>query len=527
MPDLVSLAILLIVSLGAGFALFLIVVKSAPLLEKRENLKQREEVLKEARRQSAEILKDRRQQEDEHIALLQEELDASMLESKEDIATTEEELTARENQIVLESQRVEKAEKKNIDFEERISELGKKIQEERTELDHLHAKLVSSLATQTKTDQKAVIEQTKSHILEERRLESQKVLRFLQDEMESSSRKTAQRLMERVHARYSPEFFWPKSTNIVEISDAKILDRIHPEKSKLIELLTERSGASIHIVGLEDNEKAAPFVKVAGGYGIYREAARLALEDLFRSNQGDWEKAILDLYPRRLAKLEAEALVLGAKAVNELGLTGIHKEVQKLVGALNWRTSYRQNQWYHTVEVAFLAGLIASEVGVDPKDAKRVGLLHDIGKAIDYRIEGSHAVISGDYADRYGERRYICDTVMSHHADLIVETPLAYVLRAADTLSGARPGARVNLEEGYQIRLDGILEAIHSFAGIADVAIMNGGREVHIQVDYARIKERDVPELTKSIAKKIESNVSFPGQIKVLVTRTFESVTVA
>ena len=156
--------------------------------------------------------------------------------------------------------------------------------------------------------------------------------------------------------------------------------------------------------------------------------------------------------------MDEQAKTLGKRAVNELRLEGIHPEIQYLIGALNWRTSYRQNQWYHTVEVAVLAGLIASEIGVDPDFAKRCGLLHDIGKAIDYRIEGSHAV-SGDYADRYGEK-IICDTVMSHHADLLVETPLAYTLIAADTLSGARPGARINLEEGYQIRLSAIAEVV-------------------------------------------------------------------
>jgi ribonuclease Y len=153
--------------------------------------------------------------------------------------------------------------------------------------------------------------------------------------------------------------------------------------------------------------------------------------------------------------------------------------------------------------------------------------LHDIGKVLDYRIEGSHAVISGDYADRYGEERYICDTVMSHHADLIVETPLAYILCAADTLSGARPGARVNLEEGYQIRLSAMHEAVGSFSGIHDVAIMNGGREVHIQVDPKAVKEHEVGPLTKAIAKKIEEGVAYPGQIKVIIIRTYESVAVA
>ena len=179
------------------------------------------------------------------------------------------------------------------------------------------------------------------------------------------------------------------------------------------------------------------------------------------------------------------------------------------------------------MEVAKLAGIIASELGVDADAAKRCGLLHDIGKAIDYRIEGSHAVISGDYADRFGENRLICDTVMSHHNDLVIETPLAYVLRAADTLSGARPGARVNLEEGYQMRMSGIESCVRSFPGVVSLSIMNGAREVHVEVNNKRVQEHDLERLSQSIARKIETDVAFPGEIKILVSRRFEATAVA
>jgi ribonuclease Y len=198
-----------------------------------------------------------------------------------------------------------------------------------------------------------------------------------------------------------------------------------------------------------------------------------------------------------------------------------------MVGHLYWRTSYRQNQFFHSVEVAKLAGILAHELGVDPNLAKRCGLMHDIGKGIDYRLEGGHAVISADYADRFGEHKMICDAVLSHHNDINLETPLASVLKAADTLSGARPGARVNLELGYQTRLTDINEAVRSFEGVSNVAIMNGGREVHVEVSNKKIKENAIEKLVEAIAKKIEDNVTYPGQIKVLVSRKFEATSVA
>lgn len=250
------------------------------------------------------------------------------------------------------------------------------------------------------------------------------------------------------------------------------------------------------------------------------------MTELITKGQGSWSGAA-SAYTKHRTLLEQQAIKLGQHAVAVLGLTDIHPEVQKLVGYLNWRTSYRQNQYLHSLEVAVLAGVVASELEINEMEAKRCGLLHDIGKAIDYRIEGSHAVISADYADRFGERRWICDTVMSHHNDLVLETPLAYVLKTADTLSGARPGARVNLEEGYQIRLSAIDDVVRSFPGILKSSIMNGGREVHIEVNHKRIQEEDLQSLSTAIAKKIEQDVAFPGQIKVLVSRRFEAVSVA
>jgi ribonuclease Y len=225
--------------------------------------------------------------------------------------------------------------------------------------------------------------------------------------------------------------------------------------------------------------------------------------------------------------LEKMALRLGRQAVSKLHINGLNEEIIKMVGALNWRTSYRQNQYYHSLEVAELAGILATELHEDVDTAKRCGLLHDIGKGLDYKIEGSHAIISGDYADRYGESKLICDTIMSHHNDIVLETPLSYLLKTADTLSGARPGARVHLEEGYQIRLAAIDQSIRSFSGILKVAIMSGGREVHVEVNHKKVKENELEKLTKEIVHKIETDVAFPGQIKVVVTRRFEAIAVA
>ena len=519
-------AILLgLASVAVGFLFFLLVLKLLPYLERRENLAQREEVIKEAKRQQAAIIEDAKQQAIENEKLMFEDLEASITQQKEDLITEEEALEAQESYYEQEQKRIAKIENSINEKTKHLESIESQAQETQEELAASKQQLIQALEKVADLNASSTTENIANQYRESRQLECQKVLKSLQEELNSSSRKRAQRVLDRVHARYAPNFVWPKAVNVVEVPSEKSLSYINQDSCKLLDDLAELSGTSIKLIGNED-QKSLGILKVAGGYGIYKEAARLALAELINQPPNQWNRA-QGLYNKHRARLEGEAVILGKKAVRQLQLHGIHPEVQKLIGALNWRTSYRQNQWHHTVEVAVFAGIIATELGVDPEQAKRVGLLHDIGKAIDYRIEGSHAVISGDYADRYGETRLICDTVMSHHADLLVESALAYVLRAADTLSGARPGARVNLEEGYQIRLDAIAEAVKSFGGISDLAIMNGGREVHVQVNHKAVSENEVRALTESIARKIEEDVAYPGQIKVLVSRSFESISVA
>lgn len=517
---------LFIFSAISGLLLFRGLLLWLPRLERKESLVQKGEVIKEALKQKNTILEGARHQAKEHLTVMSEELETSIMQKNDDLQLEEKEIEAREQFFEGELQRVAKLETTHATKEAEVIQLADIVEKKKERTLLVKAETISALEVYTEMDAKQLVQSVTSNLTAARQLECQKVLKFIQEEVSSSSQKLARRLLDRIHARYAPNFAWPKSTNFIEVSDPALFAKLAEEESPLLAELRELSEVKIlPIVGEES--KGIQHIKVVGGFGIYREAVRLAIEELVSSSsKNQWGKS-KTIYNKYKLKLEHEAEQLGKKAVTILHLQGIHPEVQKLIGALNWRTSYRQNQWYHTVEVAELAGILGAELGVNPDDAKRVGLLHDIGKAIDYRIEGSHAVISGDYADRFGEKRYICDTVMSHHADLKVDTPLAYILQAADTLSGARPGARVNLEEGYQIRLSAIYEVIESFAGIIDIAVMNGGREVHVKVNHNKVAEKDVKNLTQQIVHKIEEDVAYPGQIKILVTRTFESSIVA
>lgn len=344
--------------------------------------------------------------------------------------------------------------------------------------------------------------------------------------IKKQAHKKAQQLLENVYFRYKSNFIWPKSSYNVAFESEKVFKKYFQDDERTLNFFTELSPD----VSLTPHEHDGHFsLKIAGGWGVDKEILRTTLEDALKASNFD-NKYLKKLYDKHKNQIHNFILKIGQKAVELLDLKkSVHPEILKLVGSLNFRTSHRQNQYYHSLEVATFAGMIAEELGINKDIAMRSGLLHDIGKSIDYRIEKSHAVISGEYAEKYGESQDIIDPVLAHHDDKIVETPYAYVLKAADAMSGARPGARVDMEEGYNRRIDGISVAVSSFKddGVIGSAIMHAGREIHVYVNNQKIKESQIQPLAKKIVKKLEDDVEYPGQIKVTVIRRMEASEVA
>jgi ribonuclease Y len=508
-----------------GWLIFYIFFKFLPKRFQAIREAQKNEILADAKKHAEERIQGERQRAEIKHTLMLEELASDIEDQKADLKEKEEDLELRHRTFQMEESGVQKLEAAAEKQREKVESRAKEYKEVLDRISENQVSLIESLGQRADLPPNETKESLTANIIESHQIESQKVLKFLSEELDSSARRRSARMLGRAMARYAPEFYWPKSVNFVELPSAKIVEKVSDHGAQTMEILKEHAGIEVDL--LAEKENAVPIIKLAGGAGINREAVRLSFNELLSKHHNQWDDQAIKVYDRHRAILEKQAVELGRKAVNQLQLHNIHPEIQRLVGYLNWRTSYRQNQWHHTVEVATLAGILGTELGLDANESKRVGLMHDIGKAIDYRIEGSHAVISGDYADRYGENRLICDTVMSHHNDLNLETALSYVLKTADTLSGARPGARVNLEEGYQMRLSGIDAAVRSFPGVIDVAIMNGAREVHVEVNHKKVRDKDLEEMSKSMAEKITEEVAFPGEIKILISRIFEATSVA
>jgi len=511
-------------SLGVGYIIFLGLLYFLPRRLRVGNSVQTKLIISDAQKQLKKVKDEEYKRTSEKNQEALEELETLFEDRQNDCSTREADMERRQEDLVFEQQRVDKRSKDLEQVYARRDRAKTEYDEAVIVQEEAKVELQSGLVSVAQVEPPVLLENMKSDLVRKRQLDCTKYLKFLDDELGSSSKRLANRLLGTTQSRYAPEFIWPKGVNHVEVKDAATLELLASDENKLIQDLTELS-EGVNIV-LDQSNAHQPSIRLGGGFGIYKEAAKLSLEELLIQHPNKWSNAAAT-YQKHREKLEQQAETMGKQALYELQLDGIHIEVLKMVGSLNWRTSYRQNQYFHSLEVAKLAGILGQELGVDPDQAKRCGLLHDIGKSIDYRIDGSHAVISGDYADRFGENKVICDTVMSHHADLIVETPLAYVLQAADTLSGARPGARVNLEEGYQDRLSSIDDVVKNFPGILKIEIMNGAREVHVEVSHKKVSEEDLQSLSSAIARQVEENVAYPGQIKILVTRRFEAVAVA
>jgi ribonuclease Y len=269
-------------------------------------------------------------------------------------------------------------------------------------------------------------------------------------------------------------------------------------------------------------------LRIEGLDGVGREVARRTVTWIGRHLTAAADPAAVGRAARDVAQaLDRELMDLGRRAFKALEIPAAHAEIVALVGRLNYRTSFTQNQWKHAVEAAFLCGMMADELGLDLKIARRAALMHDIGKALTHELDGSHAVIGADYARRLGESEIVANAIGAHHTDEPFSSPFAYLVAAADAMSGARPGARRQMEDNYVARLDDLERITRSFKGVEEAYAVQGGREVRIYVAEDKMDDRAAIELSSDVARKISAEMTFPGQIRVTVIREMKAIEVA
>ena len=351
----------------------------------------------------------------------------------------------------------------------------------------------------------------------EARHEGAKLIKRIENETHEQADKKAKKIIATAIQRYAGDYVAERTVSVVNLPSDEMKGRIIGREGRNIRALEAATGIDLII---DDTPEA---VILSGFNPVRREVARLSLMKLIADGR---------IHPARIEdvvkKVEKEVSVAikeaGEQAAFDLGVHGLHSELVKYIGQLKFRSSYAQNVLQHSIEVGFLAGIMASELGLKVKLARRMGLLHDIGKAIDHEVEGPHAVIGSNLAKKHGESSRIVHAIAAHHEDVPPITVYDLLVQAADGLSGARPGARKELLENYIKRLEDLEGIANAFKGVSNTYAIQAGRELRVIVESEKISDEETTLLSRDIVKKIEESLTFPGQIKVMVIRETRAI---
>jgi ribonuclease Y len=476
-----------------------------------------EEVLQNARKEAENIVKEAALQAKDHQLQLKLDFERETRDRKNEIGQLEKRLLQKEDQL---DRKTEALETKSAEYTRKEQELS----EQARELEKGQAEIKEALARANENLERiagVTAEQAKAELVEQiyndARLEAGRKIRTMDDEFKEEAVQKARKMIAMSVQRYAADYVAEHVVTAVPLPSEEMKGRIIGREGRNIRAFEAATGIDIII---DDTPEA---VILSGFNPVRREVARIALSRLVQD--GRIHPARIEETVEKVTKeVEETVRESGEQALFDLGLHGIHPELVKLIGKLKYRTSYGQNIYTHSMEVAFLCGMIASELGLNPKIAKRAGLLHDIGKAVDHEVEGPHALIGADLAKKYGESSKIVHAIAAHHEDESPNDILPILVQAADALSGARPGARREMLANYLKRLEDLERIAKSFPGVDKSYAIQAGREVRIIVDYQKISDDAATILARDIAKKVETELSYPGQIRVTVIRETRAV---
>ncbi len=469
-------------------------------------------VLEDARREADTIAKEAELKAKDAALVAKETAENELKEKKKEIQGQEKRIQQKEEHLdkkaALFDQKEMEILKKDQALSQKEQQINRKEEQISKAVDEQRAKLeqISGMTS----------EEAKNHLIQtmesEARHDAAKRIKLIEDEARETADKKAKEIISSAIQRYAGEYVSEKCVSVVPLPSDEMKGRIIGREGRNIRALEAATGIDLII---DDTPEA---VILSGFNPVRREVARLSLEKLLadgRIHPGRIEE-VVSKSEEEVDKAIKEA---GEQAAFDLGVHGIHPEILKLIGRLKYRTSYTQNVYQHSLEVAFLCGIMAAELGINVKQAKRAGLLHDLGKAVDHEVEGSHAVIGADLARKYGESPKIVHAIAAHHEDEKPTTILAVLVQAADALSGARPGARREMMESYVKRLEDLERIATSFEGVQSSFAIQAGREIRVMVSSDRVSDDQSVLLARDIARKIENEMTYPGMIKVNVIR--------
>ncbi len=509
----ISALVLCALSFFIGFAIQRMISKRKRLSAENEA----QTIIAQAQHESEDIKKEARVQAKEYKILAKEELENEVREKRNELRALETRLVQRETNLDNRTDSMDKKEIRLQDRENKITATEKKLT---ADADHLakileeqnkHLEMISGLSS----------EEARNILIENMRGEAEReasiIIKRILDEAKEKGDREAKEIIALAIQRYASDYVSESTVSVVELPSEEMKGRIIGREGRNIRALEAATGVDLII---DDTPEA---VIISSFDPIRRKIAQMSLERLILDGR---------IHPARIEEIvdkvrtELDNIIkeTGEQIVFDVALTGVHPEAIKLLGRLKFRTSYGQNVLQHSREVAYLAGMMASELGIDFEMARRAGLLHDIGKAVDAEVEGTHAQIGSELAQKYGESPKVVNAIAAHHEQ---EEPLsmeAILIQAADAISAARPGARRETLEGYLKRMTKLEEIAGSFTGVNRTFAIQAGRELRVMVEAETMDDAGMAELCRSVAKRIEDEMEYPGKIKVVAIRESRAV---
>jgi ribonuclease Y len=511
MNQTLFIAIAVVAGLAAGLAF--VAIFHAKLKEKKTSVeKEREKILEETGKEADRIKKDAHVEAKDIVYQAKADIEKDQRERRSELNHLDKRLRQKEESIERKFEQIDRREQELNKREKEYIAKERAIQEK----DNSYNKLLKEETELLQKISGFSSEDARQHLLkkveEESRFEAAKLAKRIEDEARENAEKKAKEVIGFSIQRYASDYVTDTTVSSVSLPNDEMKGRIIGREGRNIRALEAATGVDLIVDDTPETVTLSAFDPVR------REIARLSLERLITDGR---------IHPTRIeeivekVKKEVDAHIReeGEKAVFDFGLSGIHPELIKLIGRLKYRTSYGQNVLQHAREVAYLAGMMAGELRVDTKLAKRAGILHDIGKSVDHEIEGSHQEIGATMAKKYGENNKVINAIMVHHGEGDPITVEAALIASADALSAARPGVRKESIENYLKRLEKLEQMALSYKGVEKCYAIQAGREIRIIVKPEDVSDEVSSVISRELAKRIESEMTYPGQIKVTVIR--------
>ncbi|MBL6447844.1 ribonuclease Y [Fulvivirga sp. 29W222] len=520
MADSIYLILAGVIGLGIGIVIGRALMSKVNEGKEKELEEKAKSIIREAELSAENIKKDKILEAKEKFLKLKAEFEEDASRKKNQIISNENKLKQREQHLSKEFEQVKRKETELDELKENLSTQLEVVNKKKAELNKFNQQKVSILEKISNLTAEEAREQLVESLKDEAQTRASSFIKDILEEAKLSATKDAKKIVLETIQRTATEHAIENCVSVFNIESDDIKGKIIGREGRNIRALEAATGVEIIV---DDTPEA---IIISGFDPVRREIARLSLHRLVVDGRIHPAR-IEEIVAKTKKNIEEEIIEIGERTVIDLGIHGLHPELIKMVGRMRFRSSYGQNLLQHSREVANLCATMASELGLSPKQAKRAGLLHDIGKVWPDEPEKPHAIIGMELAQKYKEHPVVCNAIGAHHDEIEMTSMISPIIQACDAISGARPGARREVMESYIKRLKELEQLALSFDGVHKCYAIQAGRELRVMVDAENVSDERAGQLSFDISQKIEKDMQYPGQIKVTVIREMRSVSYA